>query len=172
MPRVHLAKLTVTAAVLLLIKVMGAIVAGVYGLVSCLGGCDYSDRTGLGLIFHSGGTAISPRWFLMVLLAVEILLALRVDRWGLIGVVLLFAFGGFSLRMQLEEPIALWSVATPGTLPHALVAPYSYSIQFLVASIVLPSLIASGATMVLAVWEFADRARNGWSRPQLGLVHS
>ena len=168
----HLTKLTVTAAVLLLIKVMGAIVAGVNGLVSCRGGCDYSDRSGVGLIFHSGGTAMSPPWFLLVLVAVAILLSLRVDRWGLIGVVLLFAVGGGTVSTQLGEPITLWSVASPGTLPDALVAPYPYSIQLLVASIVQPHLIAAGATLVLAVWEFADRARNGWRRPQRGLLQS
>jgi hypothetical protein len=168
----HLTKLTVTAAVLLLIKAMGAVVAGVNGLVSCRGGCDYSDRSGVGLIFHAGGTAISPPWFLMVLLAVAILLSLRVDRWGLMGVVLLCAFGAFTVRTQLAEPITLWSVASPGTLPHALVAPYAYSIQLLVASIVLPNLIAAGATLVLAVWELAERARNGWRRPQRGLLQS
>jgi hypothetical protein len=66
-PRMDLTKLTVTAAVLLLIKVTGAIVAGVDGLVSCRAGCDYSDRSGVALIFHSGGTAMSSPWFLMVL---------------------------------------------------------------------------------------------------------
>lgn len=174
-PRVHLTKLSVTAAVLLLMKVIGAIVAGVNGLVSCRGGCDYSDRSGVGLIFHTsggGGTALSPAWFVMVLLAVAILLSLRTDRWGLIGVVALAAVGGFTVRSQLSEPIALWSVASPGTLPHALVAPYPSSIQLLVASIVLPHLIAAGATVVLAVWEFADRATNGWRRPQRGLLQS
>jgi hypothetical protein len=169
---VHLTKLSVTAAVLLLIKVIGAIVAGVNGLVSCRGGCDYSDRSGVALIFHSGGTAMSPPWFLMVLVAVAILLSLRVDRWGLIGVLLLFFVGAGTVNTQLAEPISLWSVARPGTLPHALVAPYPYSIQLLVALIVLPHLIAAGATLVLAVWEFADRARNGWRRPQRGLLQS
>lgn len=170
--RVHLTKLTVTAAVLLLIKVMGAIVAGVNGLVSCRGGCDYSDRSGVGLIFHSGGTAMSPPWFLMVLVAVAILLSLRVDRWGPIGVVLLFVVGAGTVQTQLSEPISLWSVASPGTLPPALVAPYPYSIKLLVALIVLPHLITAGATLVLAVWELADRARNGWRRPQRGLLQS
>jgi len=148
-------KLRLAGLALLALLAIDAVVSIHNGMKPCASGCQgHTMHTTHALhdFLVGNGTAMDPPAFLVGLFILGLLVNLRRDRWGLLGVVLVGLFAGFQPFGEFSEPLV-----------HRVFS--SAHFDFGIALPITLYLLAAAAVFVTAVWELVVRVRNSGRLP-------
>ena len=106
-------------------------------------------KSGWSIVFSVDGSALTPPWFLTVVFALALLLALLPGRWGLLGLLFVFVYSGSYINGEGVEAFPHWA--------------FNYNPGF--SFFLWLSYVLAGGTVLTAVAEFWLRAHHRGRRP-------